>query len=247
MSQQPLNDDKFEALILQYTFAELSKEQKSDLGISDMNAEEYEAIRSVIRELHALDNDVVVPSPELKDTLLKAFDEPPAKEKSGVVFLWSSILAGFAAVFIVAVFVLPRLNPTDDQGAQKENATGTQNDASAESSSFKETTNSDADNPSSTQVQSTLLANNNSVSNTISEDEALKETQITRADNVVEPPAEVKLEFENSAAGAAATEDMEMFAAPSAKRKSEVEASKKSPTTAGSLGALGMDLLTTVY
>jgi len=247
MSQQPINDEKFEALILQHSFAELSKEQKSDLGISDMNAEEYEAIRSVIRELHALDNDTVAPSPKLKENLLKAFDEPPAQSKRDTILLWSSILAGVAAVFIVAVLVLPRLNPAKHQGAQKHNAANSGAEASTESNPDMEPSQPDANNTSTTQVPSPLLANNNSLTNTITEDEALNETKTVSADNAVEPPSEVKLEFENSAAGAAATEDMDMFAAPKSKRKTELETSKKNNTNAGSLGTLGMDLLTTVY
>jgi hypothetical protein len=244
MSQQSLNDEKFEAIILQHTFAELSQEQKSDLGISDINAEEYEAIRSVIRELHALENDAVVPSAKVKDTLLNAFDEPPAKGKRGTILLWSSIFAGIAAVFIVVVFVLPRLNPLEKQGAQNVKVTRATSTSSAETSSVEDGTNPADDNPSTTKVQEPLLANNN----TLSEDDAvLNEAQILEADNALEPPKAVKLEFENNAAGAAATEDMEMSDAPAAMRKTEAKASSKSQTTAGSLGTLGLDLLTTVY
>jgi hypothetical protein len=244
MSQQPHNDEKFEALILQHPFAELSQEQKSDLGISDMSAEEYEAIRSVIRELHALENDAVAPSPELKENLLKAFDEPTATGKRGTILLWASILAGVAAVFMVVLFVLPRLNPAEDLAAQKENAMGKSSESSAETFSTKEGSNPVEDNVSEPKGQSPLLANNNNVS----EDEAvLNETQVLENDFPVEPPAEVKLEFEKSAAGATATEDMEMSDAPSKRQNSEVKATKKSTSVAGSLGGLGMDLLTTIY
>lgn len=244
MSQQSLNEEKFEVVILQHAFAELSQQQKSDLGISEMSAEEYEAIRSVIRELHALENDAVVPSANVKDTLLKAFDEPPAKGKRGTILLWSSILAGIAAVFIVVVFVLPRLNPIEKQGAQNVKSTRATSTSSAETSSVEDGTNPADDDPSTTEAQPPLLANNN----TLSEDEAvLNEAQISEADNLIEPSAEIKLEFEKSAARAAATEDMEMSDAPVAMRKSEAKAAKKSQTAAGSLGALGLDLLTTVY
>jgi hypothetical protein len=244
MSLQPLNDEKFEAVILQHPFAELSQEQKSDLGISDMSAEEYEAIRSVIRELHALENDAVVPSTALKNTLLKAFDEPPAKEKRGTILLWSSLLAGVAAVFIVAIYVLPLLNPVQKQGAQKENTNNTSSEATAVTSSTTDAVNQGEDKQSQPEVQSPLLANNN----TVSENEAvLNETQVLENDFPIEPPAEVKLDFENTAAGATATEDMEMSDAPSKRKNSEVKATKKSMSVTGSLGGLGMDLLTTIY
>lgn len=110
MRNTPPFPDGFESWMLEKAWHELLPEERLQFESEHIGEREYQQMREMLLQLQQFEDEPVTVSPKLRETLLEAFDAPPASAHEGRIIplrLWIGALATAAAALVVFLWVLP--------------------------------------------------------------------------------------------------------------------------------------------
>ncbi|MEZ5173053.1 MAG: hypothetical protein R2850_06020 [Bacteroidia bacterium] len=105
--------DDFEKIILNKSFGELSADELKALEAEGISESEFEAVRNMLKAMAEIEEEQILPAPELKNKLLSAFNEP-VKNKGRIIPIQTWIITGLSAAALIALafFIFkPGLDP----------------------------------------------------------------------------------------------------------------------------------------
>ena len=100
--------DGFESWIRNKSWSELNADELKQLQDEQITETEFQQLKEMLIQLELIDEDIIKPKDELKDTLLAAFDKGPGKPGRVISMpVWITTFAVAAAVLVFFVWFMP--------------------------------------------------------------------------------------------------------------------------------------------